>query len=467
MACELGFGQGVSINMHAAASNVQWWGTDFNPSHAGFALELAQASGARAHLFDESFAELCARTDVPQMDYIALHGIWSWISDENRHLIVDFVKRKLKVGGVLYVSYNTQPGWAAMVPMRELFVEHAAVMGVPGQGRVSSVDAALDFASKLVATNPMFARANPQVADRLKKLVAHDRHYLAHEYFNRDWQPMSFASMAHWLEPAKLSFACSANGLDQVDALNLSAEQQALLSAIPDTGFRQTVRDFCVNQGFRKDYWVRGARSITQGEQTEALRARSVVLVANVADVTMKANGVLGEISLHENIYKPILQAMSDNLPISLGEIEKKVQGAGISFSQLLQAVMVLSSKGSVEDAQEAQLIDQARPATSSLNRHLIKKAVLGKEVPFLASPVTGGGVAVNRFQQLFLDSLSRGRKDPAEWAADALAIMSSQGQRLRKEDKVLETPEQNLAELLSLANEFATKRLNVVQKLI
>ncbi len=36
-ACELGFGQGLSVNIHAAASPVEWWGTDFNPAQAGFA----------------------------------------------------------------------------------------------------------------------------------------------------------------------------------------------------------------------------------------------------------------------------------------------------------------------------------------------------------------------------------------------------------------------------------------------
>jgi hypothetical protein len=109
-ACELGFGQGVSLNVHAAASTVRWWGTDFNPAQAGFAQELAAAGGSGASLFDESFAEFCSRPDLPQMDYVGLHGIWSWISDENRAVIVDFVRRKLNVGGVLYVSYNTQPG---------------------------------------------------------------------------------------------------------------------------------------------------------------------------------------------------------------------------------------------------------------------------------------------------------------------------------------------------------------------
>jgi SAM-dependent methyltransferase len=66
-------------------------------------------------LFDESFAEFASR-DLPEFDYIGLHGIWSWISDENRAVIVDFIRRKLKVGGVLYISYNTLPGWAPLPP---------------------------------------------------------------------------------------------------------------------------------------------------------------------------------------------------------------------------------------------------------------------------------------------------------------------------------------------------------------
>lgn len=47
-ACELGFGQGLSTNIHAAASVVSWHGTDFNPSQASFAQELAATSGSAA-----------------------------------------------------------------------------------------------------------------------------------------------------------------------------------------------------------------------------------------------------------------------------------------------------------------------------------------------------------------------------------------------------------------------------------
>ena len=181
-ACELGFGQGLSANLHAAASNIQWFGTDFNPSQAGFAQMLANAAGSNARLFDDSFADFCHRTDLPDFDYIGLHGIWSWVSDENRAIIVDFIRRKLKVGGVLYVSYNTQPGWAGMVPLRDLLTEHSNVMGVPGNGIVARVNGALAFAEKLMATNPTYAQINPQVLDRLKMMRKQDCSYLAHEY---------------------------------------------------------------------------------------------------------------------------------------------------------------------------------------------------------------------------------------------------------------------------------------------
>jgi SAM-dependent methyltransferase len=290
-ACELGFGQGLSINLHAAASPIQWVGTDFNPAKAAFAQQLAVAAGSGAKLYDDAFAEFAQRSDLPDFDFIGLHGIWSWISDDNRRVIVDFIRRKLKVGGVLYISYNTQPGWAAMVPLRELLTEHAQVLGAHGVGIVSRIDAALDFAQQLLATQPAYARANPQVAERLKRIQEQNRHYLAHEYFNRDWHPMSVARMGEWLASAKLQYACSAHGLDSIDALHLTAEQQALLACIPDPMLRQLVRDFCVNQQFRRDYWVKGARKLGALEQAEALRAQKVILVTHRPDVSLKVTG--------------------------------------------------------------------------------------------------------------------------------------------------------------------------------
>jgi SAM-dependent methyltransferase len=461
-ACELGFGQGLSANMHAAASVCSWHGTDFNPEQAGFAQELASVSGANAHLYDEAFEEF-AKRDMPEFDYIGLHGIWSWISDENRTVIVDFIRRKLKVGGVLYISYNTLPGWGTFAPMRHLMSEHAEVLGTEGRGIVSRIDGAMDFAEKLLATNPIFSRSNPQVGDRLQKMKEHSRHYLAHEYFNRDWHPMHFATMAEWLEPAKVQFACSANYLDHIDSINITPEQQAFLVEIPDAMFRQTTRDFMVNQQFRKDYWVKGARKMTALEQAESLRQMRLILTTPRADVALKVTGALGEANLNEGVYTPILDMMADHKAHSLGEIEALLKEK-VNFAQLTQAVTVLSGAGHLSAVNEPSA--KASQSAKAINAHLIRKARGSNDVGYLASPVTGGGVAVNRFQQLFLMSIQQGKKKPEDWAKDTWAILSMQSQRLVKDGNTLGSAEDNLSELTSQAQAFADKHLSILKAL-
>jgi hypothetical protein len=403
---------------------------------------------------------------LPEFDSIGLHGIWSWINDENRAVIVDFIRRKLKVGGVLDISYNTQPGWAPMVPMRDLLTEHSEVMGVAGQGIVSRIDGALEFADKLFATNPTYAKANPWAIERLKGIKGQNRNYLAHEYFNRDWLPMSFASMAQWLTPAKINYACSAHYLDHIDGVNLTVEQQDFLKEIPDTMFRQTVRDFMVNQQFRRDYWVKGPRTLNALEQTEAFRAQKVILVQPRADVSLKVTGSIGEATMQEPVYNPILDVLADHKPKTLGQIEQAVKDKGVVFSQLTQAAMILTGAGYLAAVQDEALIPKAKKHTDKLNAHLIDKARGSADISYLASPVTGGGFTVNRFQQLYLLAISQGNKQPAEWAQFVWQNLAAQGQKIVKDGKALETPDENIAELTVQASTFSQKQLPILKAL-
>jgi len=465
--CELGFGQGLSVNIHAAASGSTWYATDFNPSQAAFAQSLASASGADAHLTDEAFAEFCNQTDLPDFDSIGLHGIWSWISDENRAVIVDFIRRKLKVGGALYISYNTLPGWAIFAPMRHLMTEHASVMGSAGKGVASRVDDALAFAQNLLDTNPLFASANPAIVDRLKKVSQQNRHYLAHEYFNKDWHPMHFATMSEWLSPAKISYACSANYLDHIDAINLTAEQQSLLKEIPDPTFKESVRDFMVNQQFRRDYWIKGARQLSAVEQTELIKQHKLVLISAREDVSLKIAGSIGTANMSEAIYAPILDLMSDHTSRSIESITAHVKDKGVLLPQVIQATILLIGSGHMASVQDDKQIANAKETTKKLNQALLERARFSTDISFLANPVTGGGVAVNRFQQLFLLALSKGKKQPKEWAQAAWEILAAQNQRLLKDGKALESAQGNLEELTKQAETFNAIRLIALRALL
>ena len=104
---ELGFGQGLGLNMLAAAHpQGRFFGNDFMPAHVAAAQALAsQACLSNLQLVQDSFAQLHER-DLPPMDFIVLHGVYTWVNADNRAHIVALIARLLKPGGVVYVSYN-------------------------------------------------------------------------------------------------------------------------------------------------------------------------------------------------------------------------------------------------------------------------------------------------------------------------------------------------------------------------
>ncbi len=465
-ACELGFGQGLSTNIHAAATVTHWYGTDFNPSQAAQACEMAAEAGSGAQLFDDAFAEFVNRPGLPDFDFICLHGIWSWISDENRHVIVDFVRRKLKVGGVLYISYNTQPGWASFAPMRHLLTAHAASQGGEGRGIVSQIEGALAFGKDLLALNPRYSSTDPSIAKRFEQLGSQNRNYLAHEYFNRDWDPMHFSTMAEWLDPAKLQYACSAHYGDHFDNLNMSPEQKAFLQNIPDRMFRETVRDFIVNQTFRRDYWVKGARVLSQLDATEQIGKIKVLLVKHRSEISYQVTMPSGTVALNERIYSSLLDLLEDYQPRSLQEIAEALEPKGINLAQVIESAMLLAGLSHVAMAQDGAVANERKQVTSRLNAYIESRARSAADISYVASPVTGGGIAIGRFNALFAKAIGEGHEGVDALANYVWGILQAQGQLLIIKGERLTDPAENIAELKRNAQEFLEKQLPILRAL-
>lgn len=464
-ACELGFGQGVSVNAHAAASNCVWWGTDFNPAHVSFAQELAEQSGSQVHLYDQAFSEFCRRNDLPEFDYIGLHGIWSWVSQDNREILVEFIRRKLKVGGVLYISYNTLPGWAAAAPLRHLVAEHAHVMSAAGQGLVSRVTNAVDFAQQLLTLSHSYTQQVPSIGNRIKQISEQNPHYLAHEYFNRDWHPMYFAQMQHSLEPAKVSYACSANYLDDFGLCLFDNEQQQFLAKIADPSFAQTVKDFLLNTQFRRDYWVKGVRKLTQFQIEEIWQQLRFVLLTPADAVSFEIRRQQS-ISLLADIYQPMLDLMADHAIYDVAELKRRFVPDLMTARQLYEGLTILQAKGDVALAQPEAVIADAQPRCSALNDHIMQGNRTNDQISCLVSPVTGGAIGCDRITQLFLLAYQQGLSTVADWVDFAWSVLDSQGHHLIHNGKPLKSEAQNREELTRLAQILYDKHLIIYQTL-
>lgn len=465
-ACELGFGQGLSINMHSAASTVSWYGTDFNPAQASFAQELGDRSGAKLHIFDDAFETFLHRQCLPSFDFIGLHGVWSWVSEHNRQVLVNFLKTKLRPGGVVYISYNSLPGWSSFVPMRHILTQHASIMGADGEGSQKRIDKALGFAEEVLNLNPAYTATYPDVGNKLNDLRGRSRNYLAHEYFNRDWRPMHFADLAKYMGEAKLSFACSATIADDMDQILLTEEQKEFVTGISDPILRQTVRDFILNKPFRRDYWVKGLRRMDSAQQLEQLRSLRVTLQKPANEIQKQFNHAGKTVSLSAAVYDPVIDAIDEHDVLSVGEIELQLKNVGISISQIREVVVMLSQKGDLKFVNRKPVRPEIEKQTSALNEALLAQALHTDSSPWLVSPLTGGGVWIERLEQLFLLAIRQGHSSPKDLANSAWSFLSRKGEKMVVDGRPLETETENVKRLLCLAQTFVQSRYSTLERL-
>jgi hypothetical protein len=106
---------------------------------------------------------------------------------------------------------------------------------------------------------------------------------------------------------------------------------------------------------------------------------------------------------------------------------------------------------------------DERRVRTDDFNAAVLERARFGGELQALASPVTGGGVPLGRFDQLFLLAHMKGDADPGGFA---WSVLEAQGQRIVKDGRALESAEDNRAELRARAEAFHAGRLGVLRSL-
>lgn len=455
--CELGCGQGFSTNLLAAANpDIDFFATDFNPAQIAGAQALAEAAGTKnVRFFDDSFAEFEARADLPQFDVIALHGIYSWIAKAHRETIIRFIDKRLKPGGLVYMSYNCLPGWSGPAPLRQLL--RLAGDATPG-AMPQKIEAGLALLERMQAARARWFATVPGIAERIERIKGQNRAYLAHEYMNADWTLFYHSDVARELAAARLSFVGSAHLLDHVDAVNLTADQQAILGEAADPVLRETLRDYMVNQQFRRDIFARGALPLSPGEAREIWLDSRFALSTPRAQVPLKVAGALGEATLQEDVYVPVLDALARpveagrSAAISLRQLlSDNPELAGLGWARLQQAILVLAGAGHVQPCPaDARGEGRRRESARRFNLAVMEKARHSADLAFLASPVTGGGVAVDRFEQLFLLAQSQGAaggndKDPARFV---WRVLDAQGQRIVKDGKALDSVDDNLAEL-------------------
>ncbi len=388
---ELGFGQGVSLVMLAAANpHAQFYGIDMMAEHVAHAQALADAAGlTNLHLKQGSFADLANQT-WPPFDFIAAHGVWTWVTAPLRNHIQTFVDARLKPGGLLYLSYNAKPGWAAMEPVRAVLKRAFDATSGSFEQRVQ---AALQTVREMEQAQALFFRANPTATVRIKQLGSESAAYIAHEYLNAEWKLFDFAEVADDWSGAGLSFAASANLQDNVIDLTVRAEARATFDAATSLAERETLKDFLLNKQFRRDIYVRRPHTLDDA-QLVALHAQTrfaaLMRVDQLAEAKLTTE--IMTVKLNSPLHQALVEALGRG-PSTLAELQTQPALVGLNPNAAFGTLFLLSAMKAVAPAASAEVARAAQPFVDRLNAELDRRSNSAIAISSRSSAIVGGGV--------------------------------------------------------------------------
>lgn len=468
--CELGCGMGTGLAVAAAVhAGSRFVGVDFDPQHVAHARRLADVAGLdNVEFREESFRDLADRlerqplSDGERFDFVVMHGVFTWVSQENRNAIATFLKHAVRPGGLVYISYNSRAGWAPLVPLQRALLRHVAVNNRHGDDRL---DAALAFLDDLKEAGAGYFGINPASVQHLVGMLKQNRSYLAHEYLNEHWDVLDHADVAETIGPAKLTFVGSATIPFNYDDLCYSPAVRERLAGIEDRALAEMVRDFATNRGFRRDLFVRGAERLSPEATLEALRPLRFTLRRPRDEAHLIFPIPLGELRTEEASGVPVLDALAAGNP-TFAELESRLTQAGQPTGGLARCLALIVSSGQGDLVNEQAAVSAA--GSLRLNREICRRILLGEDLTAVAAPLVGGNIGLDSIESLALAGLFAGCPETKDGiAAFTVDALRRKGATMAGENgEPLNDPQELLARATTIADVLLQRRIPLWRQL-
>ena len=374
---ELGCGLGRSLTTLAAANpRGRFVGVDINARHtAAIEADLAAGRLDNVRVITADFGGLPA--DLGEFDFIAMHGVWSWVSPRVRQDILAAAAKHLAPGGLFLVSYNALPGWAHLQPIRGILKQYAALRQGDSLQRVRDALAYLVFIRDKKAR---YFEANPQASAYVDDLLKQDIRYLAHEYLHDDWTAFYFAEVATTFRGAGLGFVGSLPVFTNFWDLCVRPEFQELFRTTTDRLVTEAHKDFCANTAFRWDVYGSASKSMPDVESRlkhvddihyrVARRGLTLPYQVNLGVVTSTVQGPL---------YQALLGLLGEK-SLKLSEILAAEAVRGTPPAELMRAVDAGVAMGMFDITAGPVSASAATPAKPTL-ANAFNEAVLHKNL--------------------------------------------------------------------------------------
>ncbi|HZF33782.1 MAG TPA: class I SAM-dependent methyltransferase [Candidatus Angelobacter sp.] len=465
--CELGCGNGQSSTVLAAANPTgQFFACDINPTHVQTARRWAESGKVDNLTFLEASFQQMVSANLPDFDFIVFHGVYSWISAEARRAIAAFMQRKLKPGGLVYNSYNCLPGWSNVAPLQRLMTELSPSDAPDTAARVGP---ALDAIKELRDLKIAYFAANPGASQFVDRVSGQPKSYLVHEYFNRDWTLFYSADVARELQAAKLTYVGSATLIENHRSVLMGQQAAALLAKQPTRERQELLKDFVINQRFRRDVFAKSIPNLPAAEANRELERVAIGLYKPPTDIAFQIKSPAGEFKFDNQVVRAVVANLADG-PLTFAELPERPALKGSPKAEIVKAAHTLLAAGQAivfasADRRQALPADARRfNLPTALNRALATGAWEHPQRATLASPVAGTGYSLNQIDRALLAAIvEHGMERAFDTAA---ADVQQRGLTFTKDGKKLEGADANRAELRERFERFVERSMPLLRRL-
>ena len=387
--CELGCAQGDTIVALAASfPNARFVGIDLNPAHVATARTLASAGAVdNVRFIEGDFSDL-RDGDLGTFDFMTAHGVLSWVSPDKRKIVLDLMSRKLKAGGLAYVSYNALPGWAAVEPLRQLILAGAALASGNSADRAR---AGLELTRMLDESGAYYFEANPAARKMLATMKDMSMSYVVHEYLHAHWVPMYFAQVAGEMAERDLYFVGQLPAYLNYRDLAIPESLQPVFKSISDRVAFEGLKDFALNTYFRTDVFVKGRVGRDETAMPEYLDTTPFALDSTSREAVLPNHTLRFRGAIFDSIFDHLRRGAS-----TLADLESATR---VDSSRARDAILhlLLADRITPMQTKTTPPAIGTLDVSSPYNRWVLLQRGFSPDVPIvLASKVLGNGVQLS-----------------------------------------------------------------------
>ena len=243
-------------------------------------------------------------------DYIIAHGFYSWVDEDTKDNFLRLCKEHLAENGILYISYNTYPGWHKMDSIRALL--EFANKDVDTLNHREKVRHGKTVASKLGALmleyDTVKAQQGPFLQSLRQTLQKQDC-YVGHDHLEPVNTPVYFHQCIDHMAEHGFTYLCDCDlNLSFPDVYDETLRTKLQDLAPHDPLAREQYIDFMLNTAFRKSLFThKGAtpKRITETSITDAEFHRSL-------------EQFLFTLRIPSEHLEPIFEDLAKRMPISV-----------------------------------------------------------------------------------------------------------------------------------------------------